>query len=150
MRDLTSPSVVARAPEMQAVPAEASPILSPVSATLPSDAPSDAQASAKPGEDDFDAEDRVVLPGLPSEPTAFGETAQVASIEAQIGDMGQGTGDDASRQPDVAPPPPPPAPVRPSKWVHSRARGPSVLPYAIRSNHGTWLWAPNPNGGGNG
>jgi hypothetical protein len=153
-RDLPLSSAVALAPVTQAATAEARPIQSPVSAHL---SPSPAHLSAKPAQADTDGEEGVVRRGLPREVPSLGEAEQ-ASIQLQTGDMAESAGDDASRHAAAAPQMPAAgalltAPVNPKVAErgsgHRRTRGPVVRPYATGSSRGTWLSAPNPNGGSN-
>jgi hypothetical protein len=156
MRDLPPSSAVAQAPVMQAATPEARPMQSPVSAHL---SPSPAELSAKPAQADTDGEEGMVGRGLPREAPSLGEAEQVALIQLQTGDAAESTGDDASRHAAAAPQMPAAgalltAPVKPKVAErgsgHRRARGPLVVrPYATGSSRGTWLSAPNPNGGSN-
>jgi hypothetical protein len=153
-RDLPLSSAVAQAPVTQAATAEARPMQSPVSAHL---SPSPAHLSAKPAQADTDGEEGVVRRGLPREVPSLGEAEQ-ASIQLQTGDMAESAGDDASRHAAAALQMPAAgalltAPVNPKVAErgsgHRRTRGPVVRPYATGSSRGTWLSAPNPNGGSN-
>ena len=159
MRDLPSSSDVAQPPVPQAARAEAMPIQSPASATL---SPSPAQLSAKPAQADIDGEAAMIGRGSLREPPPLSETERIASIQPQTGDVAASAGDNAGRQVAAAAPQMPTqgaplltAPVYPKVPGaergprHRHARGLPVRPYATGSSRGTWLSAPNPNGGAN-
>jgi hypothetical protein len=100
---------------------------------------------------DTDGAEGAVRRGLPREGPSPGEAEQ-ASIQLQPGDMAESAGDDASRHAAAAPQMPPAGTlpkVAERGSGHRRARGPVVLPYATGTSRGTWLSAPNPNGGSN-
>jgi hypothetical protein len=161
MRDLPSFSVVAQPPVPQAAMAEAMPIQPAASAAL---SPSPAQLSAKPAQADTDDAEGMIRRGSLREPPSLGETGAtggIASIQPQTGNVAEGAGDNAGRQVAASAPPMPiegalpTAPVYPKVLGaergprHRHARGLPVRPYATGSSRGTWLSAPNPNGGAN-
>lgn len=167
MRDLSSASTVAQVPATK--PAQARPILSLASAASP---PSNAQISAKLTEAGTDGEEGMALLGLLRESRLLGEPEQVASIRPQIGGARGRAEDDASHGTGEAVPQVPAAATLVTAPVdhvatlaaepgyhkvlgaersreHPRARGPAVHSYAAPPSHGTWLYAPNSNGGAN-
>jgi hypothetical protein len=158
MRDLPSSSAVAQPPVPQAAMAEAMPIQSAASATL---APSPAQLSAKPAQAGTDGEEGMIGRGPLREPPSLGETERVASIQPQTGNVAESAGDNAGRQVAAAAPQLPTEGALPTAPVYPKvlgaARGPRhrharvlpIRPYATGSSRGTWLSAPNPNGGAN-
>jgi hypothetical protein len=156
MRDLPSSSAVAQPPVPQAAMAEAMPIQPAASAAL---SPSPAQLSAKPAQADTDGAEEMIRRGSLREPPSLGETGRIAPIQPQTGNVAASAGDSAGRQVAAAPMPTeralPTAPVYPKAPGvergprHRHARGLSVRPYAAGSSRGTWLSAPNPNGGAN-
>jgi hypothetical protein len=102
----------------------------------------------------------MIRRGSLREPPSLGETERIASIQPQTGNVAASAGDNAGRQVAAAPPIPteaalPTAPVYPKVPGaergprHRHARGLPVRPYATGSSRGTWLSAPNPNGGAN-
>jgi hypothetical protein len=150
MHNLPAASTGTQASATQAAVPETGRIQPPASVVL---TPYPALFSATPVTVGTDGE-AAARRGLPPEPASPGEAEQAAAIQAGTGDTGEGAGADAGRQLEAAAPPltaqvGPKVPGTGRGLGHRRASGPLVGPYVTRSSRGTWLFAPNSNGGAN-
>lgn len=158
VRDMPATSAVAQAPVTQAAVAEAGPIprlASAVLAACPTQLPATSVQAAA------DGEHGVARRGLLPDPASPSEAQQVALIQPRTGDMEERAGDDSSHQTDAAAsqvaasvalltvPVAPKGPGAERGWGQRRPGGAPVRPDATRASRGTWLFAPNSNGGAN-
>jgi hypothetical protein len=158
VRDMPATSAVAQAPVAQAAVAEAGPLprlASAVLAACPTQLPATSVQAAA------DGEHGVARRGLLPDPASPSEAQQVALIQPRTGDMEERAGDDSSHQTDAAAsqvaasvalltvPVAPKGPGAERGWGQRRPGGAPVRPDATRASRGTWLFAPNSNGGAN-
>jgi hypothetical protein len=158
VRDMPATSAVAQAPVAQAAVAEAGQIPRLASAGLaacPTQLPATSVQAAA------DGEHGVARRGLLPDPASPSEAQQVALIQPRTGDMEERAGDDSSHQTDAAAsqvaasvalltvPVAPKGPGAERGWGQRRPGGAPVRPDATRASRGTWLFAPNSNGGAN-